>query len=142
AAELVVPDQNAFVQQLTALENRLINEIKKYCQRLAQRLDGLIKQIRHPGQQIANQLQTLSVLLTRLKNSMQQVLKTKDLALKNALRALETVSPLATLNRGYAILSLADSDHVVRSIDEVKHGDRVQIRLQDGILKAEIYDTN
>jgi exodeoxyribonuclease VII large subunit len=142
AAELVVPDQYAFLQQLTVLENRLISEITKYCQRLAQRLDGLIKHIRHPGQQIENQLQTLSVLITRLKNTMQQVLKTKDLALKNALRALETVSPLATLNRGYAILSLTDSDHVVRSIQEMHHGDKVQIRLQDGILKAEIYDTN
>jgi exodeoxyribonuclease VII large subunit len=138
AAELVVPDQYTFLQQLTALENRLINEITKYCQRLAQHLDWLIKQIRHPGQQVANQLQTLSVLMTRLKNTMQQVLKTKDLALKNAMRALETVSPLATLHRGYAILSLTDSDHVVRSIQEVKRGDKVQIRLQDGILKAEV----
>jgi exodeoxyribonuclease VII large subunit len=134
----VVPDQYTFLQQLTALENRLINEITKYCQRLAQHLDWLIKQIRHPGQQVANQLQTLSVLMARLKNTMQQVLKTKDLALKNAMRALETVSPLATLHRGYAILSLTDSDHVVRSIQEVKRGDKVQIRLQDGILKAEV----
>ena len=142
AAELVVPDQYAFLQQLSTLENRLINEITKYCQRLAQRLDGLIKQIRHPGQQIQNQLQTLSLLMIRLNNTMQQLLKTKDIALKNALRALETVSPLATLNRGYAILSLADRDHVVRSIQEVKHGDNVQIRLEDGILKAKVYDTN
>ena len=138
AAELVVPDQYAFLQQLSALESRLINEITKYCQRLAQRLDGLIKQIRHPGQQIVSQLQTLSVLITRLKNTMQQVLKTKDLALKNAMRALETVSPLATLNRGYAILSWANSDHIVRSIDEVKQGEKVQVRLQDGLLNAEI----
>lgn len=138
AAELVVPDQNAFLQQLIALENRLINEITKYCQRLSQRLDWLIKQIRHPGQQIENQLQSLSVIITRLKSTMQQVLKTKDLALKNAMRALETVSPLATLDRGYAILSLQDSDHIVRSVSDAKRGDKVQIKLQDGILKAEI----
>lgn len=138
AAELVAPDQNAFIQQLTILENRLINEITKYLQRLAQRLDGLVKQIRHPGQQIENQLQSISMLTTRLKTTMQQFLKTKDLALKNALRALETVSPLATLSRGYAILSLQESDHVVRSIQEVKHKDKVQIRLQDGVVKAEV----
>lgn len=136
AAELVVPDQNAFLQQLNVLENRLINEITKYCQRLAQRLDWLIKQIRHPGQQIANQLQMLSVLTTRLKNGMAQWLKTKDLALKNAMRALETVSPLATLNRGYAIISLENNDRVVRSVKDVQPKDNIQIRLQDGILRA------
>jgi exodeoxyribonuclease VII large subunit len=138
AAELVVPDQNVFLQQLSVLENRLINEITKYCQRLAQRLDGLIKQIRHPGQQIENQLQMVSVLITRLKSGMQQFLTTKALALKNAMRALDTVSPLATLNRGYAILALQENNQVVRSIDEVQPGDKVQVRLQDGILKAEI----
>lgn len=138
AAELVVPDQNAFVQKLQVLENRLIHEVTKYFQHQAQRLDWLTKQIRHPGQQIANQLQSLAVLNTRLITAMQQYLKTKDLALKNAMRALDTVSPLATLSRGYAILSLQDNDHIVRSVQEVKQGDKIQIRLTDGSIKADV----
>jgi exodeoxyribonuclease VII large subunit len=138
AAELIVPDQNAFSQQLMAFENRLINEITKYCQRLAQRLDGLQKQIRHPGQHIANQLQRTALLSTRLQIVIQQILKTKDLALKNAMRALDTVSPLATLNRGYAIVCLEENNHLVKSIKEVKKGDKIQIRLRDGIVKGEV----
>ncbi len=137
AAELVAPDQHIFVKQLTLLENRLLNEIRKYCQRLAQRLDWSIKQIRHPGQQLQIQLQHLLILTTRLKSAIQQVLHTKDLALKNALRALETVSPLATLSRGYAILSLKDSDQIVRSIKDVTAGDKIQARLQDGVIELE-----
>jgi exodeoxyribonuclease VII large subunit len=53
-------------------------------------------------------------------------------------RALETVSPLATLSRGYAIVSEAKTDTVIHRSDEVKIGDRLRARLHQGRLLCRV----
>ncbi len=136
AAELVTPNQNTVIQQLSSFEARLIKEITTYLQRQAQRLDWLLKQLKDPGQQIKMQLEKIEKIEERLKSSILQILKEKKLILQNAMRALETVSPLATLKRGYSIVSLQETGVVIRSIAEVKAGDNLEIRLQDGIFNA------
>lgn len=137
AAELVTPNQAAVIQQFAQFENQLLREITKRLQHRAQQLDWLLKRLRHPGQLIKSQIERLQSLLERLKRRMQQILKDKELHLKTALRALDTVSPLATLNRGYAIVSTQDKQ-IVRSIQTVQAGDNLNIQISDGILNAKI----
>jgi len=136
AAELVTPHQIALLQQLSLLEHRLLNGITQFIQNQAQRIDWLSKRLRHPGQHVQNQLQRLSTLQQRLKRIILQQLKEKELVLKNAMRALDTVNPLATLNRGYAIISEPHHGQIIRSVQEINLGDLLDIRLKDGIIKA------
>ena len=49
-------------------------------------------------------------------------------------RALDAVSPLATLNRGYAIVKRLPDGTIVRSTDAVNMGDRIEIRVAHGRL--------
>ncbi len=140
AAELVVPLQSQWLKQFLELETRLINAITKYLQHESQRLDWLIKRIRHPGHQIAQQIIILTSLRTRFYNAIRQYLKQKAFVLTNAVRTLETVSPLATLNRGYAIVSLKSSGMIVRTIKEVSAGDLLEVRVKDGVISATIND--
>lgn len=49
-------------------------------------------------------------------------------------RALDTVSPLATLNRGYAIVQRASNGVIVRDADAVNIGDRIEARIARGRL--------
>ncbi|HEX7964772.1 MAG TPA: exodeoxyribonuclease VII large subunit [Gammaproteobacteria bacterium] len=58
-----------------------------------------------------------------------------------ALRTLDAVSPLATLNRGYAIVSDAASGAMVGHIGAVRPGQTVHARLADGSLLAEVKET-
>ena len=46
--------------------------------------------------------------------------------------ALDLVSPLATLTRGYAIVS--KKDRVVHAATDIAVGDEVQAKLSDGVL--------
>jgi exodeoxyribonuclease VII large subunit len=48
---------------------------------------------------------------------------------------LHTVSPLKTLERGYAIVLDADNQ-VVRRIAQVQSGDPITARVADGVIKA------
>ena len=49
-------------------------------------------------------------------------------------RTLDTVSPLATLNRGYAIVQHVPNGAIVRDTDAVNIGDRIEARIARGRL--------
>jgi exodeoxyribonuclease VII large subunit len=53
-------------------------------------------------------------------------------------RALEAVSPLATLERGYAIATRRDDGAVVRDTRELAQGTEVTVRLHRGRFDATV----
>ena len=53
-------------------------------------------------------------------------------------RALHSVSPLATLDRGYAIVKREDSGAVLMNVDDVKRGDDVRAHLARGEFTATV----
>jgi len=57
-------------------------------------------------------------------------------------RALHSVSPLATLDRGYAIVRREDSDAVLMDTADVKQGDDVRTRLARGEFTATVKKVN
>ena len=67
-------------------------------------------------------------------------------ALNNRLSAdaakLDALSPLATLQRGYAIVTTEPEGHLVTDESGVSVGDHIRARLQTGELIAEIKDKN
>ena len=56
----------------------------------------------------------------------------RALRLAELARTLNAVSPLATLDRGYAILLDRQSGHVVRSVSNVSAASKLRARLADG----------
>ena len=49
-------------------------------------------------------------------------------------RALDAVSPLATLDRGYAIITTHPEGNLIRSVDSTAAGRRIKASLGDGSL--------
>lgn len=49
---------------------------------------------------------------------------------------LDTLSPLKTLTRGYSIVE--EDGKIIKSVKELKTGDKIDIRLVDGKKQAEI----
>ena len=79
----------------------------------------------------------LDGLTTQLKATMQTRLSEQSHALALAARALHSVSPLATLNRGYSILTNADG-RALTDARTVQKGDLVHARLAHGRLTARV----
>ena len=61
--------------------------------------------------------------------------------LQLAMRGLHSVSPLATLERGYAIVEVATSCKVLLSAGDIAAGDDVRARLAHGELIATVKST-
>ncbi len=137
AAELITPDQNKWLQNFSLLEQQLCQRIALYLQHRSQKLDWLQKRLQHPGDKIKEQLAKVAMIQKQLTTSMQRFLRDRDIALKNAMRTLQTVSPLNTLERGYAIV-FEKSEEIIRSVKQVKSKDEITIKLKDGSIKTTV----
>lgn len=56
----------------------------------------------------------------------------------NLATKLDALSPLATLKRGYAIATHTDNQKILRHANEVKAGDKIEVKLMDGELECEV----
>ncbi|MNV17716.1 Exodeoxyribonuclease 7 large subunit [compost metagenome] len=80
----------------------------------------------------------LAALAPRAQAAMARQLQRDALHLRGIARSLEAVSPLATVARGYSILTRSDDGALVRSHSQVQPGDQLQARLAEGTLQLRV----
>lgn len=95
-----------------------------------QLVSAMVQQHRGAAERLGTAARTLPPAILRL-------LERRRAALGGASRALNAVSPLGTLQRGYAIVTGADG-RVLREAREVAVGEHITARLADGYLEAEV----
>ena len=127
-------------QRLDELEGRLGGAIHSQLQmtghRLAARRAELVS--RSPQGLLAGLGRRLAVLAARLPPALAARLEQARSRFSGTTRALHTVSPLATLERGYAIVTVADSGSVVTDAAQAKAGLEIETRLARGRLVARV----
>ena len=125
--------------RLDELEIRLSNAQRHQQRDRLQQLQLLRARLqsRHPQQQLAAASSQLQFLRKRLHANIQQLLQRNTQQLAATSQLLHTVSPLNTLQRGYAIVS-DSNDHVLRDADTVTIGDNVHARLAHGELLCKV----
>jgi exodeoxyribonuclease VII large subunit len=97
---------------------------------------------RHSPTQLLGRLELQQDLLAqRLGTAVLVLLGEKRRRLELACRSLDTISPLATLQRGYAIVSQLPERRILRQATSVKAGDRVEARLAEGTLVCTVEAT-
>jgi exodeoxyribonuclease VII large subunit len=87
--------------------------------------------------QLAARKERLSGDESRLHAALQRRLQPGRSSLGRLLGKLDSLSPLAVLSRGYALVWDAQG-RLVRSPSEVAVGDEVRIRVRDGVLGAQV----
>ncbi len=132
---------------------QIIRERSQHCDHLEQRLHSTWQTIIHRSIQSLNNVQArlqnqspvytlkshqilCQTLSDRFYTSIQHLIGNKQLQLENASRALNAVSPLNTLTRGYAITT--KDNKIVRSTQKISVGDHLRIRLSDGELACSV----
>ncbi len=129
-------------QRLDDLEQRLILAQKNVLQRKRAELALLKSRLlaHSPLSRLQREQQTLSVLLERLENAMQKRLRDARTHLNHQAQILESLSPYATLERGYAIVTDSNGK-IVKASDAVAQGDQVAARLARGSLTLTVDKT-
>lgn len=83
-------------------------------------------------------------LTSHLYRQIQSLIQQKSAALQTQASLLESVSPLATLARGYAIVKKTTErkrEEIVTNCDQTRMGDRIEILLHTGSLECEVLQT-
>jgi exodeoxyribonuclease VII large subunit len=122
-------------ERLVHLHRRLLGVLREQQQRRQSQLERARSRLlgQHPQQRLTLLRYRLGELTQRLHHAIERRLERDRLTLQQAARALHTVSPLATLERGYAIL-FDEAGKVLRSTQGVDTGTALRARLADGEL--------
>ncbi|HSX68469.1 exodeoxyribonuclease VII large subunit [Nocardioides sp.] len=139
AAKRVVPDMAEEVQRLTLVRERLRRAVDGRLTTERSRLDMLRSRpaLASPGTLFDNRADDVGSLLERARRSLgHQLDRAVDEVGHQRARA-RALSPLATLERGYAVLQDADG-HVVTRRGGVTSGAAVTIRVTDGRIAATV----
>ncbi len=140
AAEMLSPNQSDWFATLGDMERRLRRQLRDRLLGAAQRLDYLnARLLRHNPQALLREQGLRNRHLhTQLANAMRRLLEHGQQRLARVTQALDTLSPLATLARGYAILEQPASGAVVRAAAQLRPGDAVRARLARGTLDCRV----
>ena len=128
-------------QRLDELDLRLRQSLRGGLHARQALLAGLGARLQQhsPAQAIALLRNRSEALAQRLHFATRNSLAGLRSRLELAGRALHAVSPLATLERGYAIVSDAASGAVITTVNQVQIGQRLDARFADGKLSAQVY---
>ena len=164
AAELAVPDQNEVYASLLGLGQRLEQAARQRLLRERQGLERLAgsRMMTGPEAYFQDRRVALDFLSSRMCGGMERLLVRQrnraeglDKDLRRGLEkcaagkrqrfsrlaaALDALSPLKVLGRGYAIAQKGDGG-VISSVRSVQSGERFSLRLSDGSLKCIVEKT-
>lgn len=145
AAEMAVPDKKEVQRYLQVLKSRLVRAAEKASGECRNRLlNCMSKRIfARPAETICgSKQQTLDFIRQRLLQGIRFPLGIQSSRLSVLAGCLQSLSPLATLARGYSICTTGDEKIVIRDASSVNTGDKVKVRLYRGTIKCAVEGIN
>jgi exodeoxyribonuclease VII large subunit len=129
----------ARAQRLDELEQSLVRALRRRLQEHRERLRWLTGRaaLASPSARLKQQGLRLENWDHRLNRAMLRVIGSRREKLLPLVRTLNAVSPLATLDRGYAIVSV-EGGAILRNAADAKPGTLIEARLAQGRLRAKV----
>ena len=139
AVEDTVPDRTEILTYLNSLKSRLNELIKLKLKTGRDEVEGLHKALSPTHRlDVINQMsQIIDSLEATYLGTMKNRMKEKKTQLQSLADQLNSLSPLATLDRGYSLCRDA-SDNIITSSQDVKTGDSINVILSQGSIACSV----
>ncbi len=142
AAEIAIPERQELLARISMMKERLIqNQKRNIADRISRVME--LRRMAEPRlllERVVDHMQYLDEINQRQVISIQRILEARRALFRAHAGKLDAVSPLGTLCRGYSIPLKLPEKTLVRSIDDVKKTDEIQIIVYDGKIKCDIID--
>jgi len=138
AAEIAVPDQGDLRGTLDFRRDRLVTLMGRQIAEWR----GAVESQEHvlsrlsPRAKIASHRQRIDELTRVASASLAHQLALRRERLHGCLLRLQSLSPFATLDRGYSITRQLRTGEIVKSVDQVAAGDRLETQVSDGKFES------
>ena len=141
-AELAVPDQEALLQNLDALNGAMAAALSRQLKLAAQRLDALAASpaLRGPTAYLERKEKDLRLLKNRMISAQERMISASNARFVSCVAKLDAMSPLKVLSRGYAMAQTGNGE-LLRSIHQVNPGDSILVNISDGTITASVLNT-
>ena len=124
-------------EKLKHLQEMLVMNIKNVYRIRSERFQYLDENIIvNMNQKFSRYKEKSEILVEKLNSNMTQNFEKRKHRLEVLLTKLNVLSPTATLVRGFGYIS--KDDKPVTSVDEVKQGEGIRVRLHDGSIDAKV----
>ncbi len=137
AARRIVPDLNEQVTLITTAQQRLTQAITRQLDRETQLIHQLASRpaLADPRQRVEHERTVVADWQQRSSRALLHGLTHASTETNHLTAQLRTVSPVATLERGYAVVSTS-SGEVVRTVTQAQQAGELTIRLANGSFAA------
>jgi len=137
AAKRVVPDINEEIDLIEKLRDRASRFMRNMIELESSKIANLAARpvLRDPAVMITSRLEIVTSLRDRSIRSFQGRLAIAQEELQQVTARVRALSPQATLDRGYAVVQLADGS-IARDSTALKDGEKLRIRLAQGETSA------
>lgn len=143
AAELAVPDQNEVYAALLGSKQRMEQAMRQRLLRGRQQLErlGKSRMLTDPKAYVQDKRVLLDYQSRRMDQAMTNLLAVKRARTGQLAAALDAMSPLKVLGRGYAIAQKQDGV-IISHIGNAAPGERFRLRVSDGELPCRVEETD
>jgi exodeoxyribonuclease VII large subunit len=144
SAEIAVPDQLELRPAIAGLQARLVDTMQGQLEERQLAVAGQRRVLRHlsPESRMRDARQRVDDLMAAAASGARHGLMLRRERLVGLSARLESLSPLATLARGYAIVRQEETGAVIKSVSDVVADDRLSVRVADGTFAARVEDRN
>jgi exodeoxyribonuclease VII large subunit len=140
AAERVIPSAEELKARLTTLQRRMVAMLRSRALSARRHVEQLARSrvIRNPRSLIYDLARRLDELDEQSFRAVRRCLDLARERLSSRAARLESLSPLATLVRGYSVTTDTETHDVIRQAGRVNIGQRVHTRLAAGSLLSRV----
>ena len=127
-------------QRLDELAQRMVNSASNRIVMDRLRFRNILDQLRTatPINRIRNTERTLAEIDSRIDHAVQYRLNSVQQKLSVMAAELQAVSPLKTLERGYAVIQDKSTGQLIRAIETLQEGRDISGRVADGTFEARV----
>jgi exodeoxyribonuclease VII large subunit len=144
AAELVVPHRTEVAAELDRLRERLVISLRDQVRTARLTLDALASRrvLARPQDRLHDAFRRADELAERLARALRLRARSERGRLDGLAAALDGLSPLGVLARGYSVTRRADTGEVLRRAADVQPGERLETLLADGRVFSRVENTS
>ena len=138
AAELAVPNIADVTLKLEQYNNRFKLALKKKVEFMRLRYEKCMNSrvFKEPLQKVNEKYILIDMKIKSMQSSITNIYNKKKTDMVKHISKLDALSPLKTLSRGYSIIQI--DGKVIKSVNELKKDDELDLRLVDGEAKAKV----
>lgn len=142
AAELAFPDTMEILNRVKTLNIKSENALSRKISKIQGELELMKKnvELHSPVRRLGERESTLAILKNKLDTAQRSRLEALESEFRMLCTRLEASNPLSVLSHGYSVVE-DTAGRLISSAGEVKVGEAITVKLQDGEISATVTDT-